>query len=90
MFGLTRAGLFQWVAFLAGVACFVLVFETINELQYKSTHHYGSGTLPEVIAWVAGAGALLALCVVLLAKALAADAREAERLKKQEGREVPR
>jgi hypothetical protein len=88
MFELTRAGRFQWIAFLAGVACAVCVFETIYEIHWKSSHPYTTTNLPEVIAYISGAGALLALCVVLLAKTFASDAIEVERRRKQKDQEA--
>lgn len=54
---------------LAVVAAAVFVGVAIHELSYASGHPYAYGPA-KVIAWGAGAGALLALAVALLAVGL--------------------
>ena len=58
------------VAALAVVACAIFVGVGVPELNYVSDHPYAYGPA-KVIAWGAGAGAVLALAVAGLAVALA-------------------
>ena len=53
------------VATLAVVACAIFVGVAVTELNYVSSHPYAYGPA-KVIAWAAGAGALLAGAVALL------------------------
>ena len=63
------SAIFGAVVALAAVAAVVLVAVAVHELDYASDHPYQYGPA-KVIAWGAGAGALLALAVGLLAGAL--------------------
>jgi hypothetical protein len=69
-----RTGLAGAVAALAVVACIVFVGVGVTELNYVSGHRYAYGPA-KVIAWGAGAGALLAAAVALLAISLARSDR---------------
>ena len=53
---------------LASVACIVFVVVVIEEVTYASNHPYAYGPA-KIIAWGAGAGALLSIAVGLLAYA---------------------
>ena len=57
---------------LAAVAAVVFVGVTIDELSYASNHPYAYGPA-KVIAWGAGAGAVLSVAVGLLAFSLTRD-----------------
>ncbi|MGH2944684.1 MAG: hypothetical protein ACRDPC_00110 [Solirubrobacteraceae bacterium] len=54
---------------LAAIAAVVLVGVSVHEFDYAADHPYRYGPA-KVIAWTAGAGALLAIAVGLLAGAL--------------------
>jgi hypothetical protein len=54
---------------LAAVACVVFLGVLVDELKYASDHPYAYGPA-KVIAWGAGAGAVLAFAVGLLAYSL--------------------
>jgi hypothetical protein len=64
-----RAGVFGAVGAAALMAAVVFAGVGIHELNYASDHPYAYGPA-KVIAWGAGAGALLALAVAGLAMAL--------------------
>lgn len=60
---------------LAVVAALVFVGVGIHELKYASDHPYKYGPA-KVIAWGAGAGALLSVAVALVAVAVLRGAKE--------------
>lgn len=64
-----EAALFGAVAAVALIAAVVFAGVGIHELSYASDHPYAYGPA-KVIAWGAGAGALLALTVAGLAACL--------------------
>jgi hypothetical protein len=64
------------VVALASVATVALIAVAVNELNYASDHPYRYGPA-KVIASTAGAGALLAVAVALLAFALLRADRDA-------------
>lgn len=64
-----RSSLLGAVVALAVVAAGVFVAVAIHEIQYASKHPYSYGPA-HVIAWAAGAGALLGASVAALALAL--------------------
>jgi len=67
---------------LAAVAAIVFAGVAIHEISYAHNHPDAYGPA-YVIAWAAGAGALLAVSVAALAVALTrAEARDAERLQR--------
>lgn len=66
---MSRSSLGGAVIALAIVAAIILVGVVVNELNYASTHPYAYGPA-KVIAWGAGAGALLSVAVALLGYAL--------------------
>jgi len=66
---MSRATLTGAVIALAAVAAIVFVGVTIEELSYASGHPYAYGPA-KVIAWGAGAGAVLSIAVGLLAFSL--------------------
>jgi len=53
---------------LASVACIIFIVVVIEEATYASNHPYAYGPA-KIIAWGAGAGALLSVAVGLLAYA---------------------
>jgi hypothetical protein len=61
---------------LAAVAAIVLIGVAVHEIDYASDHpdRYGPA---KVIAWAAGAGALLAIAVGVLAGALLRESQSA-------------
>jgi hypothetical protein len=62
----TPSGLLGAIVALALVAGIVFVGVAVHEINYASNHPYQYGPA-HVIAWGAGAGALLSACVSLLA-----------------------
>lgn len=68
-----RASLLGAVIALASVAAIVFVSVMVEEFAYASGHPYAYGPA-KVIAWGAGAGAVLSLAVGLLAFSLTRDA----------------
>ncbi len=67
-----RASLLGSVIALASVAAIVFMGVTVEELAYASSHPYAYGPA-KVIAWGAGAGALISVAVGLLAFSLTRD-----------------
>jgi hypothetical protein len=65
----SRSALGGAVIALAVVAAIVFVGVTVNELSYASGHPYAYGPA-KVIAWGAGAGAVLSVAVAALGYAL--------------------
>lgn len=57
---------------LAALSCLVFVIVAVHELSYASDHPFAYGPA-KVIAWAAGAGALLAAAVAVLAWSLNDD-----------------
>ena len=66
---MSRSALGGAVIALAVVAAVVFVGVAVHELNYASGHPYAYGPA-KVIAWGAGAGALLSLAVAVLGYAL--------------------
>lgn len=66
---MSRTTLYGAVIALAAVAAIVFVGVAIHELDYASGHPYAYGPA-KVIAWGAGAGAVLSVAVGLLGCAL--------------------
>ncbi len=69
---MSRASLLGAVIALAVVSAIVFVGVTVEELSYASNHPYAYGPA-KVIAWGAGAGAVLSVAVALLAFSLTRD-----------------
>jgi hypothetical protein len=69
---MSRTSLIGAVIALAAVAAIVFVGVLIQELTYASDHPYAYGPA-KVIAWGAGAGAVLSVAVGLLAYSLTRD-----------------
>ena len=64
-----RSALGGAVIAMAVVAAVVLIAVAVHELNYASAHPYAYGPA-KVIAWGAGAGALLSVAVAILGYAL--------------------
>jgi len=71
---MSRSALGVAVVALAIVAAIVFVGVAVHELNYASGHPYASGPA-KVIAWGAGAGAVLSVAVALLGYALTRSER---------------
>lgn len=66
---MTRSHLFGAVIAMATIATLVFVGVAVEELTYVSNHPYAYGPA-KVIAWGAGAGAVVSVAVGLLAYSL--------------------